>query len=120
MARRSKTGIKAVFCILCSAFSSVLFCSAAPAGNRELVEDRVQELDELNKQAVRQVPDMPKDGRIEIKAKAIPQKEGFTFEIYEKKITPATPVKEETINFGGNEKMVDPNGENGESGKENK
>ena len=41
--------------------------SLAIAGNQKMVEQRVQELDELNKSALEFVPDKPKDGKIILK-----------------------------------------------------
>ena len=39
------------------------------AGNLEMVEERTEELDELNRQAVNQIPEeLPEDGQIELKA----------------------------------------------------
>lgn len=41
---------------------------SAYAGNSKMVEKSVETLDKINKEAVRQIPDMPADGRIELKA----------------------------------------------------
>ena len=68
-----------VFALLCSC---LLFCISNCflyfplwAGNKEPVEERVQELDRLNKQIVRTIPDTPRYGQIDLKAKVL-QKNG--------------------------------------------
>ena len=64
------------------------------AGNKEMVDEAVQELDELNKQAVEQLPERPKDGKIDLKADVTYQDGSPTFDIYDKHVT---PEKTETI-----------------------
>ena len=44
----------------------------ASAGNLSLIEKRLIELDKLNKQAVEQIDELPKDGTVEIEAKVGP------------------------------------------------
>ncbi len=57
----------------------ILFCCvgilvAAPAwgGNKKMVEQQVEELDRLNRSVVRQIPDLPKNGKVKIKAQVAP------------------------------------------------
>lgn len=74
--------------------SFALCCLPAFAGNKEMVEKRVQELDTLNKQVVQTIPELPKDGEIFLKAR-VRQTGAQQIEIMEKSAT----VKEETIQF---------------------
>lgn len=39
------------------------------AVNKEMVEERVQELDQLNKQILKTIPDIPRYGQIDLKVK---------------------------------------------------
>lgn len=56
---------------------------AVMAGNEEMVEDAVQELDKLNKQAVNQLPELPKDGKIDLKAGVTYENGSPIFDIFE-------------------------------------
>ncbi len=96
------------------------FCMAIPAssaygGNREMVEKEIKELDELNKQAVQQLPDIPQNGTIDLKAKVIQQDGKPKIDVIEhrvspkktkmapldkKKHLPATPVVDKPIDLG--------------------
>jgi len=71
--------------------------SSSTAGNKEKVENRTQEMDELNKQMVGQIPNLPKDGKVDAKARVTHEGGRIIFDIYQVK----TAVKEETLNFGG-------------------
>lgn len=51
-----------------------------------MVEERTNELDELNKEAVQQIPDLPKDGTVELKAKVKLRKGKTQFDIYHQKV----------------------------------
>ena len=42
--------------------------SVALAGNKEMVEKSVSELDSLNREVIQQIPELPRDGHIRIKA----------------------------------------------------
>ena len=42
--------------------------SVALAGNKEMVEKAVSELDSLNREVMQQIPELPRDGHIRIKA----------------------------------------------------
>lgn len=68
-----------------------------------MVEETVKEMDDLNKQAVQQVPDLPKDGQVDIKARVKYKKEKPVFDIYYKR----TSEKDGEINFG-NEQQKEP------------
>ena len=73
-----------------------MFGYSAIAGNLEMVEENVRELDELNKKAVQQIPDLPETGTVDLKANVFYQDESLVLDIYEKKIT---NEKDEEINF---------------------
>lgn len=51
-----------------------------------MVEQRTKELDELNKQAVQQIPDLPKDGTVDLKANAKYREGKIQFDIYHQKV----------------------------------
>ena len=51
-----------------------------------MVEQRTKELDELNKQAVQQVPNLPKDGVVDLKARAKYKEGKVEFDIYHQKV----------------------------------
>lgn len=46
--------------------SPIVYCSYAFAGNKEMVEEAVKELDELNKEAVQQISELPSSGKVEL------------------------------------------------------
>lgn len=112
--------ISLVLC-LCIAFP----LSAVYAGNKKMVEKEVKELDELNKQAVQQLPDLPKDGTIDLKAKVTQENGETKIDILHHRVTPkktkiaplkkkhlaATPVVQETIDLGSHEKIQQVEGE---------
>lgn len=56
------------------------------AGNKAMVEKSTRELDELNKQAVQQIPNLPKDGTVELKANAKYKEGELQFDIYHQKV----------------------------------
>lgn len=62
--------------------------SPAGAGNSEMVEKSVAELEQLNREALRQIPDIPKQGKIAYKAKVKTQKGKQVVTVEEKTITP--------------------------------
>lgn len=74
----------------------VIVCFPATAGNQDMVEKNVEELDELNKAAVRQIPDLPKNGKVELEADVSYKGGKPIFDIYYKKIT---TEKEQDIHF---------------------
>lgn len=58
-------------------------------------------MDNLNKQMVSQIPDLPKDGKVDAKARVANEGGKIIFDIYHVK----TAVKEESLNFyGGRQK----------------
>jgi len=62
------------------------FFTVSWAGNKAMVEERTKELDELNKQAVQQIPDLPKDGTVELKANVKHREGKIQFDIYHQKV----------------------------------
>lgn len=84
------------------------------AGNKKMVEERTKELDELNKQAVRQLPNLPRDGSIELKSNVTYEEGEIRFDAVEHQVTvqdgkddpnaeeqkPAAQVEEKKIEFG--------------------
>jgi hypothetical protein len=50
------------------AAAAVAVSRPACAGNLEMVEKNVEELESLNKEALGQIPQLPRDGRIDLKA----------------------------------------------------
>ena len=54
-------------------------------------------MDDLNKQMVGQIPNLPKDGKVDAKARVTNEGGSIIFDIYQVK----TSVKEERLNFGG-------------------
>lgn len=86
-------------CILSACFL-VFFFSTIYAGNKEMVEERIQEMDDVNKQMVKQIPGLPKDGKIDAKAKVTSESGKIDFEIYQVK----SVTKEGTLDFGGGNK----------------
>ena len=86
-----RTGIKAKFLIL-TVFCTGVFVSASFAGNKEMIEGEVKDLDALNKQAVQQIPDLPGDGHVSLKADVTYENGEPVFNIYHKEVT-AEPVE---------------------------
>lgn len=95
----SKGFILIVFAVL---VSGTVICgySLSLAGNKQMVEKNVEELDELNKQAVEQIPDLPASGKVKMKTDVTYEKDSPVFDIRYKEIT---GEKEGTINFGENQ-----------------
>ena len=73
-----------------------VFCCQASAGNREMVEERVQDLDELNRQAVQQIPELPVNGKVELIAHVSYKDGAPVIDIYSQQIT---SEKEEDISL---------------------
>jgi hypothetical protein len=56
-------------------------------GNKELVDKRVQEMDELNRQAVGQLPEIPQNGQIELETDVQYRNGSVLFNVYRQKTT---------------------------------
>lgn len=76
-----------MFLLLAAGSMLGMFGYAAVAGNLEMVEENVKELDELNKEVVRQIPDLPESGTVDLKAKVFFQDGSPLLGAYEKTIT---------------------------------
>ena len=55
--------------VLPCVFALVIACSFSWAGNKEIVEEQIEELDDLNKEVVEQIPDIPENGKIKLKSR---------------------------------------------------
>ncbi len=73
--------------------SSLILClyigclSPVFAGNKKMVEKTTKELDELNKQIVQQLPDLPQDGTIDLKAKVRREDGEIRFDVIQQRVT---------------------------------
>jgi len=88
-----------VICLL-SVCLIACFFSTTYAGNKDMVDERIQEMDDLNKQMVKQIPGLPKDGKVDAKAKVSSESGKINFEVYQVK----SVAKEATLDFGGGDK----------------
>ena len=82
--------VKTMKCII-GIFFVITISSLLWAGNREMVEKRIDELDKLNKEAVNQIAGKPESGIINIRVRAIPEKYGFRFEPKDNETTSSMP-----------------------------
>lgn len=69
------------------------------------MENRTQEMDDLNKQMVGQIPNLPKNGKVDAKARVTNEGGKVIFDIYQVK----TAVKEESMSFGGERQETETN-----------
>ncbi len=83
--------VKTMQCII-GFFFVITISSLLWAGNREMVEKRIDELDKLKKEAVNRIAGQPENGIINIKVRAIPEKEGYRFELKDKETISSTPA----------------------------
>ena len=60
-------------------------------------------MDDLNKQMVGQIPNLPKDGKVDAKARVTNEGGRIIFDVYQVK----TAVKEENLNFGGERQQTE-------------
>ena len=66
-----------------------------------MVDERIQEMDDQNKQMVKQIPGLPRDGKVDAKAKVTSESGKINFEVYQVK----SVTKEAPLDFlGGNRK----------------
>lgn len=101
---RTFSGVSVFRLFSCCVIGCLLLCTHQPvwAGNKKMVEERVEDLKALNNQLLEQVRDVPKNGQIDLKAKVQPSGDGeITFDIYHQKVT---PTKEENLTIGVPEK----------------
>ena len=77
---------------LTAGLSFFVIVSVALAGNKEMVEKTVSELDSLNREVVQQIPELPRDGHIRIKAGITQKGIKRGIDITYKEITPLDSV----------------------------
>ena len=75
------------------------------AGNKEIIEKRIVELDNLNKQAVRQIPNLPKSGRVRLKANVIPELDGVRFKVIKQDIQKRTVMNTPSVLSSSSSRM---------------
>ena len=81
-------------------FLFVSFFSISFAGNKEMVDERIKEMDDVNKQMVKQIPGLPMNGKVDAKAKVSSESGKIIFEVYQVK----SVAKEANLDFGGGNK----------------
>lgn len=71
-------------------WSVLLLSSLSPAwaGNRRLIEGKIRELDETNRKAVQQIPNLPQDGRVDLKARVFYRGEACSIDLRDYRVTP--------------------------------
>ena len=79
-----------------------LVASDVLAGNREMIENNVRELDELNRDIIRQIPELPSRGVVEVDANVLYQKGLPVFEFNARHIT---HERNEEVDFTGGQKI---------------
>lgn len=89
----------------------VLICSLSWAGNEEIIEEQIQELDALNKEIVEQVPGIPESGKINLKAHVIQMEGAVDITILQKKIE-EIETKNAAISLGSYQQKTTENEEN--------
>ena len=78
---------KVMFLLLSAGIMLGMFGYPAVAGNLEMVEEKIKELDKLNKEVVRQIPDLPESGTVDLKAKVFLRDGSPLLDTYNKTIT---------------------------------
>jgi hypothetical protein len=79
---RSSYGAACAALIFAVALVGVFRAPSALAGNREMVEERTEELEEINLKAVKQIPEeLPEEGAIELEAEVVGGEEKTEVEI---------------------------------------
>ena len=81
---RSKHRREFLVLVFVAALAAAFWAPSVRAGNSEMVEERTEELEEINRQAVSQIPEeLPQEGQIEIKADVVQEKGETKVEIQE-------------------------------------
>ena len=85
-------------------FSFIITCLYSPlwAGNKEIVEKRVREIEELNERIIEQVPEVPEDGSITLEAKVLNKEWTVDYNVLQQG-TETTTTKSGTIVFSDDE-----------------
>lgn len=92
---------------------SAVLTLPASAGNKEMVEKSVRELDKLNQEAILEIPDLPKDGTVNYKAVVTEEQGQRKYDFIYKEIIPRqskTPkTTDQGINFtNSSQKLEEP------------
>ena len=87
-------------CLICF-LALTLFCSISWAGNKKLIQQRVQELEELNRSVLHRIPGMPRYGHIILKVKVLSKESTMDFNILQREVT-VTETKIDTVNLDNN------------------
>lgn len=95
------TNYLCLICFLVFAF----FCSLSWAGNKKLIQQRVQELGELNQFVVNRIPGVPRYGHIILKVMVLNKECMIDFNILQQEVT-VTETKIDTINFDNNQQRT--------------
>lgn len=90
--------MKSFLVILGTALLTCAFCQTTLAQNRNLVEKSVENLDKINREALKQVPDKPRDGTIRIKGKGSQRGDDIKIDIERYEVA---PVQEGSIQLDG-------------------
>lgn len=76
-------------------FLVVAVFSLLHGGNKKMVEQNIDELDSLNKKIVQKSGEIPKDGKILLKAYVVDDKNSSTNQIFEREIDFNTTYKKD-------------------------
>ncbi len=100
-------------CLL--ALGALLWAAPCQAGNKKMVNKTIEELDQVNKEAVGKIDDLPPSGKVNLKAKVSNREGKRVIEIVDKKVqpkpeapskvTPAVEIIERNIDFNKAEKI---------------
>lgn len=111
----AKIGLDFALCISLLLLGAHIVFSPAWAGNSEMVNKSIEELDTLNKEAVSQIEELPARGKVELKAKVSTRGGKRVVKIIDKKIQtppeepreiePAAEVVEGNLEFNRSEKI---------------
>ncbi|MCP5004759.1 MAG: hypothetical protein GY941_12590 [Planctomycetes bacterium] len=100
------TGKKYIFTGAVIYFACLLsLCTLDPttlAGNKSIIEERVQELDTVNKLVIEKIPDLPENGTLSLTAKVL-NKEWIVDFIIQDQNASGSNTKSGTITFGSDQ-----------------
>ncbi len=84
-------------CLICAMIVVAFPAALAMAGNERMVEKNIGDLDRINKEAVGQIPDLPRDGSVDLKANVKMEGDKAKVEILEKNVHHGKGVTRENI-----------------------
>jgi len=73
------------------------------AGNAEIIEKKVEQMDQLNKNIVAKIPKLPKKGHVAVNATIGYTKRSITYKKYNAE---TSQIKEGTIHLDNNQKII--------------